>query len=138
MQTDQRSDPEEPWTDGPDLGSWVTDADEPFVAEDVEDSPRDTPLAVTDYGTTEYEESHPEPLTARLKRELPDIPMTHRPVDPDRVTSSRPAGRLVIDGDPTLADGDTGGLAAEEAAVHLTPGPEAPGPPDSRGRRRDP
>ncbi len=130
MNTDQRSDPEEPWTDGPDLGSWLSDTDEPFVAEDVEDSPRDTPLAVTDYGTTDYEESHPEPLTERLKRERPDVGADHRPLDPDRLASSGPAGRLVIDGDPTRADGDTGGLTAEEAAVHLSPGPAGPGSAD--------
>jgi hypothetical protein len=58
--------------------------------------PSDRPAAA-DYGTTAREQSRPEPLDARLARELPD-------------DESEIVGRA--------SPPETGGLSAEEAAIH--------------------
>lgn len=119
---EERSEALEP--DTADLGSFLDEKDQTIVAEDAEDSPRDTPLAATDYGTTGAAERRDEPLTERLRRELPEASAGHRPVDPDRLAARAFAGRLVADDDQAkLAEGNSGGFSAEEAAMHLVPPP---------------
>lgn len=117
--SDISTDIDGPDLNSPDLGSWIG-ARDGVVVEDVEDSPRDRPLLVEDYGVTDYEQNHPEPLSGRLRRETQEIPLAHRPVDPELlVTHGRP-GRIVADeSGATIALGDSGGLAAEEVALHL-------------------
>lgn len=122
-----------------DLGNLLAEGDATLMAEGEDDSPRDTPLAVEDYGTTGAEEAHDEPLTDRLHREVPEVPAGHRPVDPDRLVATALPGRLVDDDGPHVAEGDTSGLAAEESAVHLVPQPRGQATPEagSQGDRLD-
>jgi hypothetical protein len=113
-------------TEVPDLASWINEAEHDLaVAEDAEDSPREAPLAVEDYGTTVVEQARHEPLRKRLTREVPDLGERHRPLDPDRVSRTEPAGRLFVEDGPRVAQGDTGGLSAEESAMHLLPEPRS-------------
>ncbi len=102
-----------------DLGSEPEETDSTFSTEDAEDSPREKPLAAEDYGVTGAEEAREEPLSERLRREVRDILAGRRPVDPDRLRASGFAGRVVDDDGAFLADTDTGGYSAEEAAMHL-------------------
>ena len=100
----------------------------------------DVPLAVDDYGTTAFEESHDEPLDARLAREEPDLLETAPPVVDDREGIDNPypadreeqVGRIVEPDEgaheDTEADAvaidvgvDQGGLTAEERAMHIEP-----------------
>lgn len=111
--------------EGVDLASSPAEADTTLIAEDADDLPRDTPLAAEDYGTTGAEEARDEPLTERLRRDVPEVSAGHRPLDPDRLAATAFPGRLVIDDGPRLADGDTDGFTAEESAVHLVPQPRA-------------
>lgn len=122
-----------------DLCSSLAEADTTLIAEDDEDLPRDTPLAAEDYGTTGAEEARDEPLTERLRRDVPEVSAGHRPVDPDRLAATAFPGRLVSDDGPQVAEGDTGGFTAEESAVHLVPQPRAQATPKvgSRGDRLD-
>ena len=104
-------------------------------------SPADRPWAVTDWGTTEREESAGENLDGRLAREIPE------PREPqgdglgdtsdtdgeliDREVGRLRAGRLLEtpeawgDVEPELygldVGIDSGAASAEEAAVHLVP-----------------
>ena len=84
--------------------------------------PRDYPVAATDYGTTAAEEAVDEPLSSRVQREQPDVFRA----------DTEPVGRLVSpDADTNLDEeaaeladqerDDTGGLTAEEAAMHIEP-----------------
>lgn len=88
--------------------------------------PPDHPLAVTDFGTTERETLEGESLDGRLARELPD----ETPSSP--AGEDVPAGRLVDTDDGAYADtekdavaydagADSGGMSAEEAAMHVIP-----------------
>jgi len=86
--------------------------------------PTDRPASL-DYGTTAAEESEPEPLDAKLRREVPDLD--------DSATIAQDAPVLgVVPGDEDVDDLDdeadlvargvtpqTEGLSAEEAAVHV-------------------
>ena len=109
-------------------------------------SPRDTPVAADDWGTTDREEEAGEGLTGRLARELPDTPDddtagdvgdglgdvvgTDGELRDDEVGDER-AGRLAEDDDgygdeePELWAEDEGidgaAASAEEAAVHVVP-----------------
>jgi len=86
--------------------------------------PTDHPAAL-DYGVTADEQASPEPLDARLARELPDFGDAGTIADDDPV-------ELVVPGDEDIDDIDdekdlvgrgfepgTEGLSAEEAAVHV-------------------
>lgn len=107
--------------DAPDLGSLLGTAEETATREDAWDSPRDEPLAVEDYGTTGAEEAHDEPLSAHLRRELPDTGRRPTP------SAYRFAGRLLdAEGAAAVAVGDTGGFSAEEAAMHTVRPPTPP------------
>ena len=96
--------------------------------------PGDEPNASVDYGTTAFEQSQGESLTARLDRELPDDAPDVRPsADPNR-----PGAQLDQDLDTTpptdsgtertaddieaTADPAVGGEGPEEGAVHVTEG----------------
>jgi hypothetical protein len=82
-------------------------------------TPRDHPIAATDYGITAEEQRRPEPLADRVRREQPDI----------FVGDEEPVGRLVspdagggADDEPTevaMETEDDAGESAEEAAVHI-------------------
>src|SRR4051812_34523104 len=86
--------------------------------------PRDRPLGVTEWGTTEAEERIDEPLYRRVRREEPDV-------DERDAVEDRPAPRLlqpdsdIDEVDETaeevalLGEDDSAGLSAEEAAVHI-------------------
>jgi hypothetical protein len=83
--------------------------------------PHDSPLGAEGWGTTVAEQHQGEPLAGRLAREAPDV----YPEDP------RGVGRLVEPDEGARSDtepdmiasdsGDTAGLSAEEAAIHLEP-----------------
>jgi hypothetical protein len=88
--------------------------------------PTDRP-ASNDYGVTADEQSHREPLDARLARELPDA---------ERLGASPEAGVVVLPEDEALGLDDDekdmvgrvvadelAGLSAEEAAVHVVDEP---------------
>lgn len=122
-----------------DLGSSDSAPGTTWVPEDSEDSPRDEPLMAEDYGLTSGEESRDEPLTERLRREVPDVPLGHVAVDPDRRAETGFAGRIVQDDDDEaeLAAADTGGFSAEESAVHLQRERLPRGRPASRSDRLD-
>ena len=83
--------------------------------------PTDHPAAA-DYGVTAGEQSRDEPLDQRLRRELPDTevhadgrsPVLVAPEDEELETIDDEAD-LVARG----TDAGTGGLSAEEAAVHV-------------------
>jgi hypothetical protein len=84
--------------------------------------PHDSPLGAEGWGTTVEEQREGEPLAGRLARELPDAyptepgPEVGRLVEPDEgVRSDTDAELLASD------SGDTAGLSAEEAALHLEP-----------------
>jgi Family of unknown function (DUF5709) len=104
--------------------------------------PGETPLAVTDFGTTALEESLGEPLDGRLAREEPELIDTAPAVVDDREGSDNPypedreeqVGRIVEidegargDSEPdavaTDVGTDLGGFSAEERAMHIEPGP---------------
>src|SRR5438477_1226628 len=86
--------------------------------------PRDRPTGVNQWGTTEAEERTDEPLYRRVRREEPDV-------DQRRAGADQPAPRLfapdsdIDEVDETaeevalVAEDDSAGLSAEEAAVHI-------------------
>ena len=86
--------------------------------------PRDRPLGVNQWGTTEAEERVDEPLYRRVRREQPDV-------DERAYAGDNPAPRLlqpdsdIEEIDETAeevaftAEDDSAGLSAEEAAVHI-------------------
>ena len=84
--------------------------------------PHDSPLGAAGWGTTAAEQHEGEPLSGRLARELPDTypeepgPEVGRLVEPDE------GARADTEADLVASDsGDTAGLSAEEAALHLEP-----------------
>jgi hypothetical protein len=127
----------------PDLGVTVDPTDESASDEDVADSPRDEPMAVLDSGTTAAEEWRGDSIETWLSREEPDV-LSRLPLpednleevyDTDDEERDHFPGRLVgfdegthdvVDGDDVawVADGDTGGFSAEEAAMHVVPDAE--------------
>ena len=89
--------------------------------------PSDRPAAL-DYGTTIEEESRPEPLDAKVRRERPDFG------DDVEVMADEQSVVAVVPGDEDIEDVDDEaelvgravdqegqGLSAEEAAVHVDP-----------------
>jgi hypothetical protein len=83
--------------------------------------PHDSPLGAEGWGTTPEEQREGEPLAGRLARETPEVyptepPAVGRLVEPDEGARS--------DTEPDMVardSGDTAGLSAEEAALHLEP-----------------
>ena len=96
----------------------VGEQDTSLLPEGTEGTTPEASLAVEDYGTTGDEQSRDEPLTERLRREVPDITAQHRPVDPDRAANSVPGQLLVEDGEQ-VGEGDTPGSSPEEVAMHV-------------------
>lgn len=99
--------------------------------------PRDTALAVDEFGTTAAEMREGEPLDGRIAREEPDV-ITLIDQAPDESFGSddpragQGVGRLVEPDEGARADTesdlvaadvgtDLGGYSAEEAAMHLEP-----------------
>jgi len=99
-------------------------------ADQQNEPPYDTALAVHDVGTTDAEMHDGEPLSARLEREEPDVlSQVGLPAAKDGVTA---VGRLVEPDEGARADAtpemvasdvgpDLGGESAEESAMHLEP-----------------
>lgn len=102
--------------------------------------PRDTAVAVDEFGTTAREQHDGEPLSGRLEREEPDVlAQVDTPADesaqadtPFSQGAGQGVGRLVepdegarSDTEADLVAGDVGtdlgGYSAEEAAMHLEP-----------------
>ena len=102
--------------------------------------PRDTAVAVDEFGTTAREQHDGEPLTGRLEREEPDVlSQVDQPADesaqadtPFSEGAGQGVGRLVepdegarTDTEKDLVAGDVGtdlgGYTAEESAMHLEP-----------------
>jgi len=108
------------------------EADTTLLPEGAGDEAADSPTAVEDYGLTVAEEAQDEPLSQRLRRELPDLAARRRAVDPDRLAANRFAGRLVNDDGAHVADGDVSDVTAEEAAMHLMPQPSEQRPPGAQ------
>jgi hypothetical protein len=106
----------------------------------VTEPPRDTAIAVDEFGTTAGEVHDGEPLSGRLAREEPDVlTQVDRPADesagadtPFAEGAGQGVGRLVepdegarTDTESDIVAGDVGtdlgGYSAEEAAMHLEP-----------------
>ncbi len=104
------------------------------------DPPRDTALAVDEFGTTVAEQHEGESLTGRLDRELPDVlDAVDRPADesegadtPFDERAGQGVGRLVEPDEGARTDTETdliatdagtdlGGYSAEESAMHVEP-----------------
>lgn len=88
-------------------------------------SPPSERPAAADYGTTANEQSRPEPLDARLRRELPD---EARPAESGTVlVGPEDEDGVVTDDEAELVgravDPGTGGISAEEVALHVTEEP---------------
>ncbi len=102
--------------------------------------PRDTALAVDDFGTTEREMAQGEPLDERLDREQPDVlGLVDGPADesdgadtPFDERAGQGVGRLVEPDEGARTDTETdlvaedagtdlGGYSAEESAMHVEP-----------------
>lgn len=112
----------------PDLNSQVEDSVDEYEQLDVTHG---RPLASEAWGTTAAEQRAGEPLDIRLAHEVPEsqggalaadnLDEAGRIVEPDE------GAREDVDSDAVgRLSGDTRGLSAEEAAVHLVvePGPE--------------
>ncbi|MGE5765239.1 MAG: DUF5709 domain-containing protein, partial [Mycobacterium leprae] len=91
--------------------------------------PGDEPMAVDDFGTTAAEQREGEPLDLRLSREEPDVIGDVLGDEPD---DERAAGRIVetdegagpdLEPDAVGFDvgTDSGGMSAEEQALHVEP-----------------
>ena len=108
--------------------------------EAVMDPPRDSAVAVDDYGTTAAEQRDGEPLTDRLAREQDEVlSAADRPADesagadtPFDERAGQGVGRLVEPDEGVRSDTeadlvaedvgtDLGGYTAEESAMHLEP-----------------
>jgi len=106
----------------------------------VTEPPRDTALAVEEFGTTARELHDGEPLDGRLAREEPDVlTQLDAPADESALAdtpfaegSGQGVGRLVEPDEGARADTesdlvasdvgtDLGGYSAEEAAMHIEP-----------------
>lgn len=124
--------------DSPDLGVDVDLSDESASVEDAEDSPRDEPLAVLDSGTTGLEEHRGDSLATWLAREEPDATARwpegeanleevydtdeeERDPFPGRLVAADEGAHDVVEAEEVawVADRDTGGYSAEEAAMHV-------------------
>lgn len=107
-----------------DTSSAYDDPNHPRLAESPPALPTDEPQGVDEFGVTPEEARRGESLSARLVREEPDESI-------DAQGADRPVGRLVEpdqglredDEDQAIAydSGETKGLSAEEAAVHVIP-----------------
>ncbi len=110
-------------------------------AEGVVEPPRDTGVAVDEFGTTAAEQRDGESLTGRLDREEPDVlAALDLPADetegadtPFDERAGQGVGRLVEPDEGARSDTeadlvatdlgtDLGGYSAEEAAMHVEPG----------------
>ena len=83
--------------------------------------PTDHPAAA-DYGVTAAEQGQPEPLDQRLGRELPDTEVHADDRSPVLVAPEDEELEAIDDEKDMVAratDAGTGGLSAEEAAVHV-------------------
>lgn len=84
--------------------------------------PHDSPLAVEGWGTTPAEQRDGEPLSGRLARELPDTYPSEPPQEVGRLVQPDEGAHTDTEADLVATDsGDTAGLSAEEAALHLEP-----------------
>ncbi|MCU1601664.1 MAG: hypothetical protein JWO22_2373 [Frankiales bacterium] len=86
--------------------------------------PHDYPLGAEGWGTTAAEQKEGEPLDGRLAREVPDVGVypTEEPRDVGRLVEPDEGARSDTESDLIGRDsGDTAGLSAEEAALHLEP-----------------
>jgi len=92
--------------------------------------PRDTALAVDEFGTTAAEMHDGEPLDGRIAREEPDV-LSRVDVEADE-SAGQQVGRLVESDEGARTDteaemvaadvgSDLGGYSAEEAAMHIEP-----------------
>jgi hypothetical protein len=80
--------------------------------EQTTEPPHDSPLGAEGFGTTPAEQHEGESLTGRLAREQPEaVYPTELPRDVGRLTEP--------EGTESSDSGDTGGLSAEEDALHL-------------------
>ncbi|MCU1600058.1 MAG: hypothetical protein JWO22_767, partial [Frankiales bacterium] len=84
--------------------------------------PHDSPLGVEGWGTTPEEQRLGEPLAGRLAREAPEDVYPETPRDVGRLVEPDEGVRSDTEPDMIGRDsGDTAGLSAEEAALHLEP-----------------
>ena len=85
--------------------------------------PHDSPLGVEGFGTTPAEQREGESLTGRLAREQREQdPYPAEPRDVGRIVEPDEGARSDTEKDMIGRDsGDSAGLSAEEAALHLEP-----------------
>ena len=124
----------------PDSGLTAPGQREAGDMESVMEPPRDTALAVDEFGTTAGEQREGESLTGRLDREVPDVlGAADLPADesvgadtPFDERAGQGVGRLVEPDEGARSDTeadmvatdvgtDLGGYSAEEAAMHVEP-----------------
>jgi hypothetical protein len=121
---DRRAGRDSDWTDAESEGLPATEDQPPGIgpetAEEGMPLPRDHPLGSEERGVTQLEEAKPETVRERAARERPDLPQ-EAPGDP---RGRLAAGATDTDDDPGEGDwaGDSAGLSAEEAAVHIEEG----------------
>lgn len=124
----------------PDMGYTLDQKEVTGDAQEGMEPPRDTAIAVDEYGTTAAEMAEGEPHDLRISREEPDV-LAEVDSDPDYSDSAadpysegagQDVGRIVetdegarADHEPDViaydAGTDGGGFSAEEAAMHLEP-----------------
>lgn len=124
----------------PDSGLTAPGQREAGDMEAVMEPPRDTAVAVDEFGTTAAEQREGESLTGRLDREVPDVidrvqlpPEESAGADtPFDQRAGQGVGRLVEPDEGVRSDTesdmiatdvgtDLGGYSAEEAAMHVVP-----------------
>ena len=83
--------------------------------------PHDSPLGAEGWGTTAEEQREGEALAGRLAREARDV-YPEEPRDVGRLVEPDEGAHTDTESDMIASDsGDTAGLSAEEAALHLEP-----------------
>src|SRR3954452_11888806 len=105
----------------PDPGDLTPEQEATGQLELTTEPPHDSPMGVEGWGTTPAEQHEGEPLAGRLAREAPEA-YPEEPRDVGRLVEPDEGARSDTESDLIARDsGDTAGLSAEEAALHLEP-----------------
>jgi len=106
----------------PDPGDLTPEQEATGQLELTSEPPHDSPLGAEGWGTTAAEQLEGEPLAGRLAREQPEDVYPEEPRDVGRLVEPDEGARTDTEKDMIGSDsGDTAGLSAEEAALHLEP-----------------
>lgn len=106
----------------PDPGDLTPEQEATGQLELTSEPPHDSPLGAEGWGTTAAEQREGEPLAGRLAREQPETAEQEDPREVGRLVQPDEGVREDTEADLIGQDsGDTAGLSAEEAALHLEP-----------------